>query len=212
MSWISAVCKIYHQPSPLSEGSPCLVLNIDELNLKYPIVDKFLLRDLLNRDGFKIGCKHVSTLMKYMGTVSLSLHPNTSKQHALRRVYRYLHRSLTLDRANQVRGIDITNIPIAWGFAYLCADVERANRKVLDHRFSINIDVAFCLKALEEDGSRYGKPVNFTADRGSQFPVLPSLRYSRARKSVSDMDGKDCWRDNVFVEQLMRTSNMRLSI
>ena len=137
MCWISAVCKIYQQPSHLSEGDPCLMLIIDELNLKYPIVDNCLLRDPLNRDGFKIGCKHVYRLIKRMCIVSLSLCLNISKRHPLRRIYRYLHRSLTLDRTNQARDIAINNIPMAWGFAYLCAVVDRASRKVLAHRFSI---------------------------------------------------------------------------
>ena len=55
--------------------------HIDELHLEHPFMGARMLRDQLNRQGFVVGRKHVSTLMKHMGVEALYEKPNTSKKH-----------------------------------------------------------------------------------------------------------------------------------
>ena len=45
--------------------------HIDELHLEHPFMGARMLRDQLNRQGFVVGRKHVSTLMKRMGGEAL---------------------------------------------------------------------------------------------------------------------------------------------
>ena len=47
----------------------------------------------------------------------------------------YLLRGLKIERANQVWATDITYIPMACGWVYLCAIVDWASRKVLSARY-----------------------------------------------------------------------------
>jgi len=75
---------------------------IDELHLEHPFMGARLLRDTLNREGFQVGRRHVSTLMKRMGIEPLYRHPQTSRKHPAHRIYPYLLRGLTIDRANFV--------------------------------------------------------------------------------------------------------------
>jgi putative transposase len=42
---------------------------IDELHLQHPTMGARMLRDQLDRQGFKVGRRHVSTLMKKMGVL-----------------------------------------------------------------------------------------------------------------------------------------------
>ena len=44
---------------------------IDELHLEHPFAGARLLRDLLRREGFQAGRKHIGTLMARMGIETL---------------------------------------------------------------------------------------------------------------------------------------------
>ena len=164
-----------------------------------------MLRDMLNRDGFDVGRRHVATLMRRMGIEALYRKPNTSKKHPTHKVYPYLLRELKIDRANQVWATDITYIPMACGWVYLCAIVDWASRRVLSHRVSISMDAAFCVEALEEAFAKYGKPEIFNSDQGSQFTSEAFTDALKARGVAISMDGKGAWRDNIFVERLWRS-------
>lgn len=197
--------SVYYQPVPVSESDLKLMRRIDELHLEFPFAGSRMLRDLLNREGFVVGRKHVTTLMKRMGVEALYRKPNTSKRHPGHRVYPYLLRDLAITRANHVWAMDISYIPMARGFVYLCAVVDWASRKILSHRVSINMDTEFCLDALEEACERYGRPAIFNTDQGSQFTSEKFTGALKDRGILISMDGKGCWRDNVFVERIWRS-------
>jgi len=178
---------------------------IDALNLARPFAGSRMLRDMLNREGFDVGRRHVGTLMRRMGIEALYRKPNTSKKHPTHKVYPYLLRELKIDRANQVWASDITYVPMACGWVYLCAIVDWASRKVLSHRVSISMDTAFCVEALEEAFAKYGQPEIFNSDQGSQFTSDAFTEALKARGVAISMDGKGAWRDNIFVERLWRS-------
>ena len=178
---------------------------IDELHLEHPFAGSRMLRDLLNREGEKIGRKRVRTLMKRMGIEALYRRPNTSKRHPGHKIYPYLLRGMNIDRANQVWALDITYIPMAKGYVYLCAVIDWASRKVLAHRVSITMDTSFCIEALEEAFARYGLPEIVNTDQGSQFTSSAFIGLLQEKGIRISMDGKGCWRDNVFVERFWRS-------
>ena len=63
----------------------------------------------------------------------------------------------------------------------------------------------FCIEALQEAIARYGTPEIFNTDQGSQFTSLEFTDVLKAHHIAISMDGKGCWRDNVFVERLWKT-------
>lgn len=196
---------VYYHPVPVSAADLKLMRRLDELHLACPFAGSRMLRDFVNREGFKVGRKHVRTLMKRMGIEALYRKPNTSKRHPGHKIYPYLLRGVTINCANQVWATDISYIPLARGFVYLCAVVDWASRKILSHRISISMETTFCLDALEEALERYGRPEIFNTDQGSQFT---SEKFTEALKNNGikiSMDGKGCWRDNVFVERIWRS-------
>jgi hypothetical protein len=81
--------------------------------------------------------------------------------------------------------------PIARGLVYLAGVVDWYTLRVLSLR-SITIDTAFCLEAVEEALTRYGKPdiLNFDPGRGYQAePLLvnfPKIAPFVMPPSVSD--------------------------
>ena len=197
--------NVYYKPVPVSEADLKIMRRLDGLHLECPFAGSRMLRDFLNRDGFAVGRKHVSTLMKRMDIHALYCKPNTSKKHPAHKVYPYLLRGLPIKRGNHVWATDITYIPMAKGFVYLCAIVDWASRKILSHRVSISLDTTFCLEALAEAFERYGQPEIFNTDQGSQFTSTDFTQALKDRHIDISMDGKGCWRDNVFVERIWRS-------
>jgi putative transposase len=195
----------YYTPAPTSPADLALMRRIDELHLEYPFAGSRMLRDMLRREGHVIGRKHVSTLMKKMGIEALYRKPNTSRRHAAHPVYPYLLRNLQIERPNQVWATDITYIPMRRGFVYLVAIVDWTSRRVLAWRLSNTLTTDFCVDALEEAITRYGKPEIFNTDQGSQFTSLDFTQVLKDHQIAISMDGKGCWRDNVFVERLWRS-------
>ena len=120
-------------------------------------------------------------------------------------MYRYLLRELTINQPNQVWAADITFLPMARGFVYLVVVIDWATRKVLAWRLSNTLTAQFCVEALEEALGRYGKPGIFNTDQGSQFTRLAFTVVLKENNIRISMDGKGCWRDNVFVERLWKT-------
>jgi putative transposase len=60
--------------------------------------------------GLRVGRKHVGTLMKRMGIEALYSKPNTIRRHAKHRIWPYLLRGLTINRANEVWALDTSYI------------------------------------------------------------------------------------------------------
>jgi putative transposase len=197
--------SVYYHPVPISDRDLALMRRLDRLHLEYPFAGSRMLRDLLNDEGHQVGRGHVRTLMQRMGIEALYRRPNTSKKQPGHEILPYRLRGLSITRANQVWGMDITYIPMARGFVYLCAVVDWASRKVLSHRVSITMDVAFCLEALEEACQRFGTPAIVNTDQGSQFTSRVFVEAVQGRRIELSMDGKGAWRDNVFVERIWRS-------
>lgn len=178
---------------------------IDELHLEHPFAGSRMLRDLLREEGHPVGRKRVRRLMKKMGIEALYRKPDTSRRHAAHPVYPYLLRGLVIDRPNQVWAMDITYIPMRRGFVYLAAVLDWATRRVLAWRLSNTLTTDFCLDAVREAIARHGCPEIFNTDQGSQFTSAEFTGPLKAHGIRISMDGKGCWRDNVFVERLWKS-------
>jgi putative transposase len=178
---------------------------IDELHLEFPFAGSRMLRGLLAAEGSKLGRRHVTTLMRRMGIEAIYRRPNTSKPTPGHRIYPYLLRGLSIDRANQVWAIDITYIPMARGFVYLAAVMDWFTRRILAWRLSNTMEALFCVDAVEEALAQYGSPQILNTDQGSQFTSTEFTGLLSGNGIAISMDGKGAWRDNVFVERFWRT-------
>ncbi len=197
--------SVYYRPEPISAADLALMRRIDALHLEHPFAGSRMLRDLLRREGFDVGRRHVATLMRRMGIEALYRKPNTSRKHTKHPVYPYLLCGLAIERANQVWAMDITYIPLARGFVYLAAVLDWHSRKVLAHRISITLEADFCVEALNEAIHRFGPPEIMNTDQGSQFTGADFIDALKHHGIAISMDGRGQWRDNVFVERLWKS-------
>ena len=196
---------VYYHPEPVSEAELRLMRRVDELHLEHPFAGARMLRDFLNAEGFDVGRRHVGTLMRRMGIEALYRKPNTSKKHPAHPVFPYLLRDSVIDRANAAWALDITYIPMARGWVYLVAVLDWHSRRELSHRVSITMEADFCVEAFNEAVAKYGAPEIVNTDQGSQFSGSDFVAAVKASGARQSMDGRGCWRDNVFVERLWRS-------
>ena len=197
--------SVYYESEPVSDADLKLMRRIDELHLELPFAGARMLRDLLRAEGFTAGRKHMTTLMRRMGITALYRKPNTSKKAPGHTIWPYLLRTLAITRSNHVWAMDISYIPMARGFVYLAAVIDWHSRRVLAWRLSISMDTAFCTEAVEEAIAKYGKPEIFNTDQGSQFTSSAFTGLLLEHGIRISMDGKGCWRDNVFIERVWRS-------
>lgn len=195
----------YYRPQPTPESDLRLMRRIDELHLEHPFAGARMLRDMLRLEKIEVGRRHVGTLMKKMSIEALYRKANTSRRNQAHRIYPYLLRGLPIDRPNQVWAMDTTYIPMQRGFVYLSAVLDWATRRVLAWRLSNTLTADPCVEALEEAILKYGPPEIMNTDQGSQFTSSAFLQVLEQNGIQISMDGKGCWRDNVFVERLWKS-------
>ena len=196
---------VYYVPRPVSEADLALQRRIDELHLEYPFAGARTLRDLLDQEGIRAGRKHIGTLMARMGIEALVRRKSTSKRHPEHEIYPYLLRNVVIEESNHVWVLDITYIPMRRGFVYLVAVMDWASRRILSFRLSNTLSADFCVEALEEAIKRYGVPRIVNTDQGCQFTCTEFISVLKRHEIAISMDGKGCWRDNVFVERFWKT-------
>lgn len=104
-----------------------------------------------------------------MGLAAIYQRPKMTVRHPQHRVFPYLLRTMAIDRPDQVWCADITYIPMRPGFLDLVAIMDWYSRRVLSWRLSNTMETDFCIEALKEALSWFGRPGIFNIDPGSQF-------------------------------------------
>ena len=196
---------VYRPRKPANDNDAALMRGIDELFTAWPFLGSRRMTAMLRAEGVFVNRKRVQRLMRLMGIAALGPRPRTSKPAHGHKIYPYLLRNLTIERANHVWAADITYIPIGRGFLYLVAIIDWASRAVLAWRLSNTMDVSFCLVALEEALAKFGKPEIFNTDQGSQFTSAAFTGALAEAGIAISMDGRGRWMDNVFIERLWRS-------
>ena len=195
----------YYRPTGESALNLELMSKMDRQYLKTPWYGSRQLARHLRRQGYSVGRGRIRRLMRVMGLQAIYQKPRTSVSDIQHRVYPYLLRGLLINRPNQVWCADITYIPMNHGFMYLVAVMDWHTRAVLSWRLSNSMESGFCVEALSEALSFYGRPEIFNTDQGSQFTSEEFTETLRSAGIQISMDGKGRWMDNVFIERLWRS-------
>ena len=197
--------SVYRQPPEVSEQDRTIMALIDRQYLARPYYGSRRMAAWLATQGHLVNRKRVQRLMRLMGLVAIYQRPNTSNPAPQNKVYPYLLGGLSIERVNQVWCADITYIPMAKGFLYLVVVMDWVSRAVLAWRLSNTLGADFCVEALEEALSRYGRPEIFNTDQGSQFTSDDFTGTLKDHGIKISMDGKGRCMDNIFVERLWRS-------
>ena len=161
--------SVYRKPAEVDAEDLAIMALIDRHYLVRPYYGSRRMAAWLATQGHRVNRKRVQRLMRLLGLAAIYQRPNTSKPAEAHKIYPYLLRGLAIERVNQVWCSDVTYIPMAKGFLYLVVIMDWVSRAVLAWRVSNTLGADFCVEALEEARSRYGRPEIFNTDQGSQF-------------------------------------------
>ena len=179
---------------------------MDEFQLKYPWFGVQSYHTWLEKHfDMSLNVKRIRRLMREMGLVSVAPGPHTSTPRLGHKKYPYLLRNLPITYPNQVWCADITYLPMAKGHMYMVAVMDWYSRKVLSWRISNTMEEAFCIDALRAAIAKYGKPLIFNTDQGSQFTGEDWIGVLKHHEINISMDGKGRAIDNVMIERLWRS-------
>jgi len=197
--------SVYRRPAEISEEDCTIMALIDRHYLARPYYGSRRMAAWLATQGHAVNRKRVQRLMRLAGLVAIYQRPNTSKPAVAHKIYPYLLGGISIERVNQVWCSDVTYIPMAKGFLYLVVIMDWVSRAVLAWRLSNTLGAEFCVEALEEALSRYGRPEIFNTDQGSQFTSDDFTGTLKRHGVTISMDGKGRYMDNIFVERLWRS-------
>jgi putative transposase len=196
--------SLYYGPAGESAEDLRLMRRIDEQYTACPFYGSRRMTAWLVEQGEEVNRKRVQRLMRAMGLEAIYPKPRLSTPGKGHKIYPYLLRGVTIERADQVWSADITYVPMTSGFMYLAAVIDWFSRYVVAWRLSNTLDGSFCLEMLEE-ALRSGKPEVFNTDQGVQFTAAAFTGRLETAGVVVSMDGRGRALDNVFVERLWRS-------
>ncbi|TFE19106.1 IS3 family transposase [Cohnella luojiensis] len=194
---------------PVSEKQPSeenvqLMHLIDEIYMKHPYFGYRRMTRTLKNQGYPVNRKRIRRLMQLMGLEAVYPKPNLSKRLHAKYCRPYLLRGLTIDRPNQVWGIDITYIRMGKGFMYLFNIIDWYSRKVIDYELSSTLEKGFVLTCLKR-AFRRCKPEIMNSDQGSHFTNASYLELLEKENVKISMDGKGRATDNSRTERYFRS-------
>ena len=195
----------YYQPVGETAQNLALMERIDKLFMARPEMGVRRMQQELTTDCEPLNIKRIRRLMRLMGLEAVGPKPNLSKPQPGHSIYPYLLRGVSIERANQVWSTDITYVPMATGFLYLCAVIDWHSRYILSWRLSNTLLADFCIDALREALTKWGKPEIFNTDQGSQFTSHSFINPLIDKGVKISMDSKGRALDNIFIERFWRT-------
>jgi putative transposase len=196
--------SLYYEPATETAENLRLMRRIDEQYTAHPFYGSRKMTRWLQTQGEVVNRKRVQRLMQVMGLEAIYPKPKLSVADRGHRIFPYLLRDGSIERADQVWSTDITYIPLARGFMYLAAVIDWYSRYVLGWRLSNTLEGTFCLEMLDE-ALRRGRPEVFNTDQGAQFTAEAFTGKLLSVGVAVSMDGRGRCLDNVFVERLWRS-------
>jgi putative transposase len=198
--------NLYYQDRPARDSEIGIKHELDVLYTESPFLGSRKVVVLLAQKGMVAGRHTIRRYRSEMGLETLYPKPRLSlpgngRDHC---VYPYLLRGLSIERPNQVWGVDITYIRLNRGFMYLVAFLDWHSRFVVAWELSDTLEMEFVLSCSE---IALGKavPQIVNSDQGSHFT---SERFTRCFLSAGvkvSMDGRGRFVDNIFTERLWRS-------
>jgi len=159
----------------------------------------------LSRRGQRVGHNRVARLMRQgaLGARRRKAYRVTTKSnHAHPVAENLLQRVFRVEAANRVWVSDITYIPTAEGWMYLCVVLDLYSRKVVGWSMGQNLGVELAVRALlmAVMGRRPPRDLMLHSDRGVQYCARAFRRDLRRHGIRQSMSRKgDCW-DNACAE------------
>ena len=217
------------EESQLSIRNKCVLLSINRSNIYYKKVvestlntklkdrieeiwedrnnkgSRVITAELRTYDGLAVNRKRVQRLMRVLSIKGILPKCNLSKTGDIQYKYPYYLSGMHIYGSNIVWAIDITYCKLPTGMMYVIVILDVFSRSVLEHEVTNTLEAINCISCLNKAVAKYGKPLIFNSDQGSQFTCNEWVNNLKTHNIIISMDGKGRWVDNVYVERFWRT-------
>ena len=194
----------YYKAKDTSELEIACKHIIDELHTENPTWGSRQLSRQLKKRNYDIGRLKTRRFMNEMDIDVIYPKRNLSKRNQAHKIYPYLLRNMTINRANQVWSIDITYIKLNRSFVYLTAIIDWHSRCIVGWDLDDTLGTAMVKRALSK-ALEVSTPEIINSDQGSQFTSNDYVSFVKENKMQISMDGKGRWADNIMIERWFRT-------
>jgi len=200
--------SLYYRPRPISAHELQIKHRLDELYTQHPFLGSRKIVEILATEGLTMSRHTIRRYRQEMGLATLYPQPKLSQSGGLggpeHKIYPYLLRGLSIERPNQVWGVDITYVRLVKGWMYLVAFVDWFSRYVVAWELSDTLEMHFVLLCAEA-ALATATPQIINSDQGSHFTSERFIKlFLRAGVHIS-MDGRGRYLDNIFTERLWRS-------
>lgn len=196
--------SLYYRPVCVSDYEIAIKHKIDKIYTDRPYYGSRRMTVTLRNEGFEVNRKRVQRYMVQMGLEAIYPGPNLSKCDLENRTYPYLLRGISVERVNQVWGIDITYIRLDGGWMYLVAIIDWYSRYVISWELEQSMEIDFVIRAVKK-ALLTGMPEIFNSDQGSHFTSPQYIELLTGEDIRISMDGKKRALDNIFTERFWRS-------
>ncbi len=162
--------NLYYHPRPARTQEIALKHRLDVLYTEHPFLGSRKIAQMLAGEGFTIGRHTIRRYRQEMGLETLFPKPKLSVlgRGSEHRVFPYLLRGLSIERPNQVWGVDITDIRLTQGWMYLIAFWDWYSRYVVAWELSDSWEIDFVIACASVALER-AVPEILNSDQGSHF-------------------------------------------
>jgi putative transposase len=161
--------------------------------------------ELRTYDNLLVNRKRVQRLMRMLNIKGILPKRNLSKVGDIQYKYPYILSGMHIYKSNLVWATDLTYCKLPTGMMYVITILDIFSRQVLAHEITNTLEAVNCISCLDKAIDKYGKPIIFNSDQGSQFTCHEWINKLTQNNIVVSMDGKGRWADNVYVERFWRT-------
>ena len=196
--------SLYYRPQPPCPERVALMHRIDEIYTARPFYGSRKITYQLQQEGRPVCRETVRAYVRQMGLFAIAPQPGLSRPAPVQEICPYLLRGVSIERPDQVWGVDITYVRLRQGWLYLVAFLDWFSRYVVSWELSETLEMPFVMAALER-ALAGARPSIINSDQGSHFTSgLYTARLKAGDIRIS-MDGRGRCMDNIFTERLWRS-------
>jgi putative transposase len=192
----------YYRPIGINDEDLKIMRIMEKLYLEDPTMGTRRYAAEVKKSGYHLGRQHARTLMRLMGIAAIYPKPRTTVIHKATYKYPYLLRGIFINAPNVAWGIDISYIPMRYGFMYLTAIIDIYSKNNVGWSVSNTMDATWVVDTLKQAIKQHGAPNYINSDQGFQFTSDEYVGYVKSlKKTEISMDGKGRATDNAHIER-----------
>jgi putative transposase len=167
----------YYTPKGESQENQTIMELMDKHILEEPTAGVLTMQSMLKDLSIIVSYERVRRLMKKAHIRPLYPHRHLTTLGKNKYIHPYLLKDLEITRPNQVWEVDITYIPMRYGFMYLAAVIDVYSRYIVGWGLSNSLDAESSLQVIREAVATHGEPEILNSDQGIQFSCKEYVNY-----------------------------------